>query len=260
MSDADLPVILSLSGKGGVGKSLQAVGLATALAKAGQRVGILDLDVRSPNIMYVLGADNSVRVNIDGTPEPKYVSIDGTTIPVFSSGMIFGDRTGIIMDGREMQSLIEGMVYQVRWPELDYMVVDMDPSSGDSLQAITRLMRHVYAFVITTSDVSSLQDCRRMLDACGYLGININGIVGNMVGVECPSCGHSLKCADCGCSVSFGEEQPIIELAVEYKVPYLGSLPWNPKYKADPVASVQGMGAKLFNTLARTVIAKEVAV
>lgn len=256
-----MKIILSMSGKGGVGKSLMAVGIATALAKRGLKVGILDLDVRSPNLTYVLGTDNTVKVNADGRPEPKYVSIDGVTLPVFSSGMIFGDRTGIIMDGREMQSLIEGMVYQVVWPDLDYMVVDMDPSSGDSLQAITRLMRHVYAFVVTTSDVSSLQDCRRMMDACRYLGIKVNGIVGNMVGVECPSCGHALKCSDCGCSVSFGDERPVVDMALEYNVPYLGSLPWNPKYKTDPVASVQGMGAGLFNTLANVVIsAKEVVV
>lgn len=249
-----------MSGKGGVGKTLQAVGIAASLAKNGYSVGILDLDIRSPNLTYVLGADNSIEVDGDGTPIPKYVSIDGSSVPVFSSAMMFRDRTGIIMDGKEMQSIIGGMVHQVAWPALDYLVVDMDPSSGDSLQAITGLMRNVYAFIITTSDVSSLNDCRRMLDACKYLNISVLGIVGNMVGVECPSCGRGLRCADCGSGVNFGDGQPIVDLAVEHHVPYVGSLPWNPKYKTDPVASVQGMGAELFGTISKIIASKPVVV
>ena len=179
------------------------------------------------------------------------VAIDGVTIPVFSSGMMFGDKTAILLEGQQMRNLIAGMIYQVSWPDIDYLVVDMDPSSGDSLREITALMKHVSAFVITTSDISSLQDCKRMLDACKLLDITVKGIVGNMIGVECPTCSSELKCQHCGTAVSFGDVQPVINMAVEYKVPYLGSLPWNPKYKSDPVSSVQGMGRSLFETLAR---------
>ena len=252
MLNDDVRVLLSISGKGGVGKTLQTIGLSAALAKVA-KVGALDLDIRSPNLTYVLGIGNSVEIDDEGHPLPKYVTLDGSMIPVFSSAMMFGDSTAILLEGKQMRNLISGMLYQVAWPALDYLVVDMDPSSGDSLIQITNVMKDVSAFVITTSDISSIQDCRRMLDACRHLGVRVNGIVGNMIGVECPHCGHPLVCNNCHEEVTFGDEEPIRKLAEEYSVPYLGALPWNPLYRTNPVASVQGIGAALFSKLVASV-------
>lgn len=254
MLDTDTRVLLSMSGKGGVGKTLLAVGLAAALSKRA-RVGVLDLDIRSPNLTYVLGSDNTVEIDEQGHPLPRTVALDGSSVSVFSSAMMFHDGTAILTEGRQVRNLIAGMLFQVKWPELDFLVVDMDPSSGDSLIQVTESMGDVSAFVITTSDVSSLQDCRRMLEAGKILGIRVNGIVGNMIGVECPACNSALECRHCGTAVTFGDVQPVVDLALEFGVPYLGSLPWNPRYKYDPVRSVQGMGHRLFETLVNVALA-----
>ena len=252
MLTPDTPVVLSASGKGGVGKTLFSVCLAATHAKShhGSR---LDLDIRSPNLTYVMGVPNHVAIDHEGHPIPVEANLDGGHVAVFSSGMIFGDRIGIVMDGEAMRSLVRDMIYDVAWPATDVLVVDMDPSSGDSLRAITETMRRVGALVVAASDVSSIQDCHRLLDASGQLGVRVLGVVGNMVGAECPECGRELVCRACGGTVSFGELQPVVDLAAEQKVPFLGALPWNPRYKRVPVRAVQGMGSALFRRLAKTV-------
>jgi Mrp family chromosome partitioning ATPase len=141
----------------------------------------------------------------------------------------------------------------VRWPDLDYLIVDMDPSSGDSLRAITALMRNVGAFVITTSDVSSLADCRRMLDACEELHVKVLGVVGNMIGVECPTCGATMACASCGNHLEYGRLEPVLELAAAYHTKVEALLPWNPQFKFNPKATVAGHGHEAFDLLAKIV-------
>lgn len=248
--DFSTPTILSLSGKGGVGKTLVAIGIASALAHRGT-TAVLDIDIRSPNLPYVMGVPTHVREDPTGRPYPNIGHIDGAEVSVFSSAMIFGNAKGITMSGEMVKQTVNDMLRDVLWPEkLDYLVVDVDPGPGDSLQAVADLMRLVGAVVVSTSDISSLNDCRRILDACETKGVDVLGVIGNMIGVECPSCGSPLVCNTCHESVAYGDEEPVLAMAKEYSAPYLGSLPWQPAFKSNPVREVLTRGKQLFDHVA----------
>ncbi len=248
----DTPTILCGSGKGGVGKTFLTVGTAMSLAKE-RAIGLLDLDVRSPNLTYVLGMDAKVKLDSRYAPFPATTELDGRLVQVFSSAMMFGDGRSITLGGEQMRSLVASMVHDVQWPELDYLVVDMDPSSGDTLPAISRQMEKVGAVVITTSDVSSLNDCRRFLDACSDLGIKVYGVVGNMIGVECPTCHAPLSCHLCGEAVEYGDADEVRVLAEEYHTRVLGSIPWDPIVKSQPRVAAATIGRRTFNAVADTI-------
>jgi ATP-binding protein involved in chromosome partitioning len=245
--------ILSASGKGGVGKTLVAIAVAAALAKR-CRTGLLDLDIRSPNLMPVLGVNPKVRTDKAGRPYPEMIALDGHNVPAFSSSMLFGKGLSITMGGDQMVSLIHNVVNDMLWPALDYLVIDMDPSSGDTLKGVTKSIRHVSALIVTTSDVSSLADCARMLDACETYGVQVHGVIGNMIGVRCPGCGKPLGCRTCGADVTFGDVEPVANLAKDYRVPVLGELPWDPEFKFHPVATVLRDSTGLFGRIAEVVL------
>ncbi len=253
MLSVDTPVILSTSGKGGTGKTLVTCGLSSALA-ARARVGIIDLDIRSPNLTYVLGMPNTPEITAQGAPIPIPVRMRDSVVPVFSTAMMFREGGTIVTKGGQVSTLIANMLRDVQWPVLDYLVADMDPSTGDSLRTITEVMRHVSAFVVTTSDISSLSDCRRMIDACDLLDVKILGVVANMVGVVCPSCESRLRCTTCGETVEFGDYSEVSKMADEYGLPVVASLPWNPKFKKDPRAAVETYARAEFVQLAQRVV------
>ena len=246
----DLPVVMSSSGKGGVGKSLQSIGITAAIARE-IPVGLLDIDVRSPNLPYILGLPGRVETTDEGRPIPNYARLGGRDVPVFSSSFIFGSGTSITMPGEQVRSTIKDMVYDVLWPEIDALVIDVDPGPGDSLAAVSRVFRHTSAYIISTSDPSSLEDCARMIDACRNSGTVVLGVVANMAGTECPHCSARLVCADCGADVPYGDPTPVVELARRSDVRYMGSLPWNPLFRTEPVRMVEGRHRAIFDDMAR---------
>ena len=204
MIDANLPTILSSSGKGGVGKSIVSCALAGELSKR-MRVGLLDVDVRSPNAPYILGLTNQVDMDSEGHPIPKWARFDGARFPVFSSAFMYGDGTAITMPGSQMRRTIRDMLLDAAWPpDLEALVVDVDPGPGDSLAAVSSTMRHVYAVIVSTSDVSSLQDCAREIDAMENAGVHTLGVVANMVGAVSSCCAADLVCAHCGRDGKYG--------------------------------------------------------
>jgi Mrp family chromosome partitioning ATPase len=218
------------SGKGGVGKSLFSIGLATDLA-ARASTGLLDLDTRSPNLPYLLGLPRTVETDGRGNPRPKTVSLAGRDVPVFSPGFLAEDGVPVTMPGEEVRSAIAGEITSVLWPDgVRYLVLDFDPAPGDSIAAARRWLPRLAAFVVTASDVSSVQDCHRMITALREEGVRILGIVGNMIGAYCPHCHHEIQ---------YGSERPIHDLAVTTGARYVGSLPWDPDFRQRPVEAVQ---------------------
>ena len=248
MSLADALGVLVTSGKGGTGKSLVSIGLAAELSRRG-RVALLDLDTRSPNLPYLLGLQRDVKTDGAGNPFPKPVDLGGEPVPVFSSGFLAEDGVPVTMPGEEVRSAIAGEIVSVRWPEgVRWVVLDVDPAPGDSIQAARRWMPRLAAFVVTASDVSSIQDCMRMITALREEGIHNLGVVGNMIGATCPHCGRPIR---------YGDEAVVANLALRHGLPYVGSLPWDPVFRERPVWAVQNHGSDLFKRMADCVEEEE---
>jgi Mrp family chromosome partitioning ATPase len=242
LSVADSIGVLVTSGKGGVGKTLCSVGVTAALAQK-YSVGLLDLDTRSPNLPCILGIEGLAETDPTGSPRPKYVKLGGRSVPVFSSSFVYGDGRGITMAGEQVRSMIRDEIVDVLWPDgIDWMVLDSDPAPGDSVHAARRWFKKLCAVVVTASDVSSIQDCTRMLDAFQDEQVPVVAVIGNMIGA---------KCASCGALMPYGDEEMVRKLATRFHVPYAGSLPWDPVYRSQPVVAVQTVGLWLFEDIAK---------
>ena len=223
--------VLSISGKGGVGKSLQAASLANLLAEEFQ-VGLLDCDVRAPNIPAILRieADSLEYKRDKKTRLLQPQSFNG--FQVFSTSFFLGKHKAINLTGAQVQGLVRQAVNDVAWgPNLDFLVCDMPPSTSDAYLTMRQLFKKLHAVIIASSDISSLRDCARMIHSCITYEIPILGMVGNLVGSECPSCGCTIHCLDCGEKISFGESANIVKLASEFGVKYLGDIRFNPGIK-----------------------------
>ncbi|MDD2763188.1 MAG: Mrp/NBP35 family ATP-binding protein [Opitutaceae bacterium] len=207
-----------LSGKGGVGKSTVAVNLAIALARHGRRVGLLDVDVHGPSIPTLLRVpDGRIRVQgntmlpVEGGPGLKLMSIGYLT----TSG-----SDAIVWRGPRKHSVIRQFLSDVRWGELDYLVVDCPPGTGDEPLAVVQLAGEpAAAVVVTTPQEVAVADVRRCLTFCHQVDLPIAGLVENMSGFVCPHCGHAVDLFGAG-----GGES----LAREAGVPLLGRIPFDP--------------------------------
>jgi ATP-binding protein involved in chromosome partitioning len=144
---------------------------------------------------------------------------------------MFPDYHGITISGEQQRSFLRQAVYDVEWGPLDYLVVDMDPSSGDSLLCMREIFKDLRAVVVSTSDVSSLSDCKRIIHACVIHNIPIVGVVANMVSSECPFCHENIICKNCGTSISFGDENRVKEIAESFRLPFIGGIRFNPDIK-----------------------------
>ena len=243
-------VIAVASGKGGVGKSTTTVNLALALAAEGAAVGILDADIYGPSQPMMMG--------IQGRPE----SADGKTmdpmknhgVEVMSIGFLVEDDQAMIWRGPMATQALDQLLRQTNWGELDYLLVDMPPGTGDIALTLSQRVPLTGVVIVTTPQDIALLDAKKGLKMFEKVGVPVLGIVENMAVYSCPNCGHTEHI--------FGADGGK-RMAAEYGVDYLGALPLTmqireqadsglPTVVADPDSEVAG----LYKTVARLVAIK----
>ena len=235
------------AGKGGVGKTTVSVNLAVALSKSGARVGVLDGDIYGPNVPIMFGLQ--AQLESDGKqirPAEKY------GIQVVSMGFLTQDEAPVIWRGPMLHSAIQRFCREVAWKDLDYLVVDMPPGTGDVALSLSQTVPAAGAIVVTTPQQVSLADSRRAVRMYQKLKIPTLGLVENMSFYECTNCHHQADIFGHG-----GGEQ----VAHQLDIPFLGRLPL---YQPIRVGSDRGIplviaepdseGSKAFMDLAETVM------
>ena len=226
--------VVVLSGKGGVGKSTVAANLAAALALAGKRVGLLDVDVHGPSITELLGLRGAtLMATEDGEIQP----VDADGVKVMSVGLAVPDPdAAIIWRGPMKLGVIRQFLSQVDWGELDYLIVDAPPGTGDEpLTVCQSLPDPLGAIVVTTPQKVAAADVARSLSFCEQLAFPVVGIVENMSGFVCPHCGERVDVFSSGAADA---------LADKFGVPVLGRIPLDPSVCASGDAGAPFMKAR----------------
>lgn len=199
------------AGKGGVGKTTVAVNLALALARAGSRVGLIDADIYGPNVPIMLGLQT--QLTTDGE---KILPAEAYGIQVVSMGFLTGDDAPVIWRGPMLHGVIKQFFHDVRWTDLDYLVVDMPPGTGDVALSLSQTVPVSGAIVVTTPQTVSVADTRRAIRMYQKLNVPTLGVIENMSHFVCPACGHESDVFGKGGGERF---------ATEVDVPFLGRIP-----------------------------------
>lgn len=213
--------IMVMSGKGGVGKTTVAVNLAFALQMNGFNVGILDADIHGPNVPKMLGIENS---KLDTTSEgivPAKVPLGmGRALEVMSLAFFLEKDSPVIWRGPLKMGALRQFLSEVDWGNLDYLIIDLPPGTGDEPLSIAQLIPDVTrSVVVTTPQDVALMDSRRAVNFSKKLNVPVIGIIENMSGFKCPHCGKEINLFKIG-----GGEKAAKELGV----PFLGRVPIDP--------------------------------
>ncbi len=207
-------VLVVMSGKGGVGKSTVAANLAVALAGEGKEVGILDIDIHGPNIPKMLGIEERKIMGDDSGMLPIAVS---PHLKAMSMAFLLKDRDSpVIWRGPLKMKAIKQFIGDVKWGDLDYLIVDLPPGTGDEPLSIAQLIPSGMAIVVTTPQDVALLDSRKAVVFAKTLNMSVVGIVENMSGFVCPHCGKEIDLFKVG-----GGKKAAAELGV----PFLGAVP-----------------------------------
>ena len=204
-------VIAVGAGKGGGGKTTVAVNLAVALARHGSRVGIIDGNVYGPNVPIMLGLN--AQLSTDGK---KIIPAEKHGIRVVSMGFLTDAKAPIIWRSPMLYGVVRQSFQDVRWGELDYLVIDMPPGTGDVALSLTQTVPVAGAIVVTTPQTVALADSRRAVAMYRKLEVQTLGIIGNMSYYTCPGCGRESDIFGRGGGESVAEE---------LGVPFLGQVP-----------------------------------
>ncbi len=240
-------VVAVASGKGGVGKSTTAVNLALALAAEGARVGLLDADIYGPSLPMMMGISGRPESSDGQTMEP----LENYGVQVMSIGFMVDQDEAMIWRGPMATQALEQLLRQTNWQDLDYLVVDMPPGTGDIQLTLSQRVPMTGAVIVTTPQDIALLDARKGIKMFEKVSVPILGIVENMAVHVCTKCGHMEHI--------FGADGGK-KMAAEYHMDYLGALPLNmqirlqadsgrPTVVADPDSEV----AALYRSMARQV-------
>ncbi|MGD9504975.1 MAG: P-loop NTPase [Syntrophobacteraceae bacterium] len=178
--------VLVMSGKGGVGKSSVAVYLALALAQKGHEVGLLDIDLHGPSVPKMLGMQAKLNVGPDKEIHPHpYLP----NLKVVSIESMMQDRdSAIIWRGPLKHGVIKQFIANCKWDDLDYLVIDCPPGTGDEPLSVSKIIPDIGAVIVTTPQEVALADVRKSIDFCHKVNMTILGLVENMSGLYCPHC------------------------------------------------------------------------
>lgn len=207
--------IMILSGKGGVGKSTVAVNLAVSLAIVGHKVGLLDIDIHGPSVPQMLDLTGK-RLKTTGE---AIIPINFTpNLKVMSMGLLLEGRDeAVVWRGPLKMKMIKQFLRDVDWGELDYMIVDSPPGTGDEPLSIAQLLPKADgAIIVTTPQQVSVADVRRCINFCHKLSLKVLGVIENMSGFVCPTCGTRIDIFRAGGGA---------RMAADMSVPFLGSIP-----------------------------------
>ena len=209
-------VIAVGSGKGGVGKSTTAVNLAVALQLSGARVGLLDADIYGPNIPMMMGIKED-RPSVND--KDQLIPFENYGVKVISIGFLVDAGKPLIWRGPMLHGVIRQFLGSVQWGELDYLVVDLPPGTGDAPLSLVQSAPLSGAVIVTTPQAVALSDVRRSIAMFNEVRVPILGLIENMAGLECPHCHQNVDMFD-------GHGGTV--LSKEYEVPLLGQIPFDP--------------------------------
>ncbi|HKV93012.1 MAG TPA: Mrp/NBP35 family ATP-binding protein [Candidatus Angelobacter sp.] len=203
------------SGKGGVGKTTVAVNLAVALAKMGHKTGLLDADIYGPNVPLMMSTSQQPRVLTENRIEP----LQNFGVKVISVGLLNPGDKPLVWRGPMLHSIIRQFLQQVEWGELDYLVVDLPPGTGDVVISLFQTVPLTGAVVVSTPSDVSLQDGRKAIEMFRTARVDILGLVENMSHFVCPHCHHEIDIFSKG---------GVARTAQQFGVPFLGSIELDP--------------------------------
>src|ERR1700747_1167159 len=238
------------SGKGGVGKTTVAVNLAIALKKLGSTVGLLDADVYGPNVPVMLGTNEQPRA----MDEKTIIPVEAYGVKMISMGLLNPGDKPLVWRGPLLHSVMQQFLRSVQWGELDYLVIDLPPGTGDVQLSLIQSVSVTGAVVVTTPSIVALADVRKAIEMFRQVNVEILGVVENMSYFNCPHCDGRIDV------FGHGEGQ---HMAKTFGVPFLGEIEIDPQIRiggdtGKPVASLgeDAPGGKSVYAVARNVVSR----
>jgi Mrp family chromosome partitioning ATPase len=206
-----------MSGKGGVGKTSTSVYLSIALANKGFKVGIMDVDLHGPDVPRMLGLQGMLNLNINKKLNPASYSENLKAVSIESLTPSKDDA--IIWRGPIKYSAIQQFIADVEWGELDFLIIDSPPGTGDEPLTVAQTIKDAKAIIVTTPQEISLADVRKSISFCKTVRMDVFGVIENMGGFSCPHCGEQIDLFGKG-----GGEKT----ALAYGLNFLGRIPFDP--------------------------------
>jgi ATP-binding protein involved in chromosome partitioning len=244
-------LIAVASGKGGVGKTTVAVNLAIALQMMGAAVGLLDADVYGPNVPMMLGTTEQPRAE----SERVILPVESYRVKMMSMGLLNSSDKAVIWRGPMLHSVIQQFLRSVKWGELDYLIVDLPPGTGDVQLTLIQSVVVSGAVIVTTPSIVALADVRKAIEMFRQVKVEILGVVENMSYLNCPHCNNRIDI------FGHGEGERV---AQTFNLPFLGEIEIDPKIRlggdtGKPVAALgeDAPGAKSLYAMARQVAASQ---
>jgi ATP-binding protein involved in chromosome partitioning len=238
------------SGKGGVGKTTVAVNLAVALKRLGSTVGLLDADVYGPNVPVMLGTNEQPRA----LDEKTIIPVEAYGVKMISMGLLNPGDKPLVWRGPMLHSVMQQFLRSVQWGDLDYLIIDLPPGTGDVQLSLIQSVSVTGAVVVTTPSIVALADVRKAIEMFRQVNVEILGVVENMSYFSCPHCNGRIDV------FGHGEGQ---HMAKTFGVPFLGEIEIDPQIRiggdtGKPVASFgeDAPGGKSVYAVARNVAAR----